>query len=101
MRLIAASVLASLNIIFAGIVIREFGWLEFRIVGASDALQRKIALFRPNILFNVKFLINLLFCLSLYNMSSFCANISLIFPVSYDMLIEVLTIVIQYFSWSK
>ena len=40
-RLVAASVLAPLNIVLAVLVIKEFGWLEFRIVGASDALQRK------------------------------------------------------------
>ena len=42
MRLIAASILAPLDIAFAILVILEFGFLEFRIVGASDALQRKI-----------------------------------------------------------
>ena len=50
MRLIAASVLAPLDVAFAVLVILEFGWLEFRIVGASDALQRKIIEFSFNFL---------------------------------------------------
>ncbi len=37
----AACVLAPINIGLAIVVIREFGWLEFRIVGASEALQCK------------------------------------------------------------
>lgn len=39
-RLIIGSVLAPVNIILAICVARQFGWLEFRIVGAAEALQQ-------------------------------------------------------------
>jgi len=39
-RLCFGSVLAPLNIGLAIVVARQFGWLEFRIVGASEALQQ-------------------------------------------------------------
>eukprot|EP00106_Octopus_bimaculoides_P015216 XP_014782658.1 PREDICTED: uncharacterized protein LOC106878077 isoform X2 [Octopus bimaculoides] len=38
-RLIIASILVPLNIGLATLVVRRFGWLEFKIVGASEALQ--------------------------------------------------------------
>ncbi|XP_036360591.1 uncharacterized protein LOC115210864 isoform X4 [Octopus sinensis] len=38
-RLIIASILVPLNICLATLVVRRFGWLEFKIVGASEALQ--------------------------------------------------------------
>ncbi|KAK2146884.1 hypothetical protein LSH36_580g00024 [Paralvinella palmiformis] len=38
-RLVIISVLAPFNIILAVLVAREFGWLEFKIVGASEVLQ--------------------------------------------------------------
>ena len=37
--MIVALVMAPINIGLAVYVAREFGWLEFRIVGASEALQ--------------------------------------------------------------
>lgn len=39
-RLIIGSILAPVNITLAFIVARQFGWLEFRIVGAAEALQQ-------------------------------------------------------------
>lgn len=39
-RLIIGGVLAPINIMLALIVARRFGWLEFRIVGAAEALQQ-------------------------------------------------------------
>ncbi|KAI0209978.1 hypothetical protein LSAT2_005315 [Lamellibrachia satsuma] len=47
-RLILASLLAPVNIVLAVIVARKFGWLEFRIVGASESFQnmyREVARF--------------------------------------------------------
>lgn len=38
-RLIVACVLAPINIVLGVYIAREFGWLEFRVVGASAALQ--------------------------------------------------------------
>ncbi|GAB6020007.1 hypothetical protein CHUAL_002757 [Chamberlinius hualienensis] len=39
-RLIVGSVLAPVNVVMAVLVARRFGWLEFRIVGAAEALQQ-------------------------------------------------------------
>lgn len=38
-RLIMGSVLVPINIVIAIMVAKRFGWLEFRIVGAAEALQ--------------------------------------------------------------
>ena len=46
-RLIAACVLAPINLVVAGLVARQFGWLEFKIVGASEALQSRLTITMP------------------------------------------------------
>lgn len=38
-RMVIACVLAPANLLLAYFVVRSFGWLEFRVVGASEALQ--------------------------------------------------------------
>ena len=41
-RMILAAVLGPVNFVLAVIVAKRFGWLEFRIVGASEEFQSKL-----------------------------------------------------------